>query len=341
MSFIHYFPRYSQKENMVTNNTLLLFSRLYNYSNIKFNRFINAVFEDKNIELDTSVRFSQQERGLGSVPDGIIQQESFKIIIETKLYGQENLEQISNHVLSFGNVDKKIFLWINTEPIDEIYRKKITRFLNKINEEKKIKINFASTTFKEICKYFNEAIFEYDIEMKELITDFEAFCNEEGLIDNSESKLRAVLAGNTYEQNMEYNIYYAPSERGYQKHRYLGLYKQKSIRGIGEVISSADINYNEETETLEIKKIQFGQITESQQEAVKKVILEARDKFGYELSEGHRFFFVEKFYETNFMKPDKGGLMGQRYFDLADIEGYVKEKSCYEISEWLKGKYWK
>ncbi len=35
MSNIHYFPRYSQKENMVTNNTLLLFSQLYNNSTVK------------------------------------------------------------------------------------------------------------------------------------------------------------------------------------------------------------------------------------------------------------------------------------------------------------------
>lgn len=217
MAIIHYFPRYSQKENMVTNNTLLLFSRLYNHSNDQFNRFINAVFEDKNIELDTSVHFSQQRKGNGSIPDGIIEQQSFKIIIETKLYGQKNLEQVSKHISSFDNEDKKIFLWINTEPIDEQYRKEIIDYLNEVNEKLPVKINFAATTFKDICSCFNEVILDYDIEMKELIRDFEAFCSEEGLIDNTETKMRAVLAGNTYEQNMEYNIYYAPSERGYQK----------------------------------------------------------------------------------------------------------------------------
>ncbi len=40
MSEIHYFQRYSQKENVITNNTLLLFSRLYNHSPQKFNLFL-------------------------------------------------------------------------------------------------------------------------------------------------------------------------------------------------------------------------------------------------------------------------------------------------------------
>ncbi len=340
MAIIHYFPRYSQKENMVTNNMLLLFSRLYNHNNDQFNQFINLILEDKNIELNTSIRFGQQERGQGSVPDAVIEQESFKVVIETKLYSQVNFEQVKKHVSSFANEDKKIFLWINTEPIDGNYRKQIINYLNKANEkDKNIKINFASTTFRDICRCFNEVILDYDNEMHELIRDFEGFCNEQGLINNADSKMRVVLAGNTFEQNMEHNIYYAPKERGYQKHRYLGIYKQKAVRGIGEVFASADISYNEETGELVVKETQTD-ITEDQKETIKKVIIEARARYGYDLAENHRFFFVEKFHETEFTKPSKGGLMGQRYFDLADIEGYSEDRKCDEIAKWLKGKSW-
>lgn len=340
MSIIHYFPRYSQKENMVTNNTLLLFKRLYNNSTDKFKSFINAILEDENIELDTTVRFTQQEKGIGSVPDGVIEQESFKIIIETKLYGQQNIEQVEKHFSLYGNQDKKIFLWINKDSIDEKYRKQIIDRLNLINEGKKVKVNFVPTTFKKICKCFYEVINEYDIEMKELIHDFEAFCFEMGLIDNAETKMRVVLAGTTYEQNMQYGIYYAPSDRGYQNYKYLGLYKNKAVRGIGEVISSADIFYNWDNGELNIKEIQFGAITPEKKEIAKKVIIQSKEKFGYILSEGHRFFFVNKFYETEYIKPTKGGLMGQKYFDLADIEGFKKEMNIEDIAELLRGKNW-
>lgn len=120
MSNIHYFPRYSQKENMVTNNTLLLFSRLYNNSPEKFARLINAILEESGIELDTMVRFKKQEKATGGrIPDGVIEQESFKVVIETKLYGQEHIEQIKGLWTAFKNEDKQIFLWVNNETIFE------------------------------------------------------------------------------------------------------------------------------------------------------------------------------------------------------------------------------
>ena len=36
MSEIHYFPRYSQPENVVTNNTLLLLLRLHQYKKLQY-----------------------------------------------------------------------------------------------------------------------------------------------------------------------------------------------------------------------------------------------------------------------------------------------------------------
>lgn len=340
MSTIHYFPRYSQKENMVTNNTLLLFSRLYNNSADKFKRFLNALFEYDNIEIDTTVQFRQQEKGPGSVPDGVIEQESFKIIIETKLYGQQDIYQVVNHWDSFGHENKKIFLWINKEPIEMKYKHQIINRLNAYNSGKTIPVFFASTTFKRICLLFNDTIQEYDIEMKELIQDYENFCLETGLIDNTDTKMRVILSGTTYNQNMKNNVYYAPSERGYQNYRYLGLYKDKAVRGIGEVISSADVRYSFDTDELIIEEVQMGTITDEQRIIIRNAIIEGTNEFGYSISKGHRFFFVKQFYETEFVKTSKGGLLGQKYFDLAEIDGFNKDMSTEQIAGLLRGKCW-
>lgn len=43
MSEIHYFPRYSMQENVVTNNSLLLLLRLYQYNRYKFEKFMEAL----------------------------------------------------------------------------------------------------------------------------------------------------------------------------------------------------------------------------------------------------------------------------------------------------------
>ncbi|KUO76474.1 MAG: hypothetical protein APF81_06485 [Desulfosporosinus sp. BRH_c37] len=241
---------------------------------------------------------------------------------------------------SFGNQDKKVFLWINKEPIEDKYRKQIVQKLNAIHESKGIKIDFASITFKEICRCFNDTLNDYDIEMKELMQDYESFCLETGLIDNADTKMRVVLSGTTYEQNVTNSLYYAPKDRGYQKHKYLGLYKGKAVRGLGEIISIADLSYDFSTNEINVEEQLLGTITETQKDKVKEVIKEAKQKFGYIISQGHRFFFVEKFLITEFIKPTKGGLFGQKYFDLCDIDGYKKEMDTQEIAKLLIGKKW-
>lgn len=59
MSQIHYFQRYESKENWATNSTLLLFSRLYNYSRVKFETVINEILNDSNISINIGVDFKQ------------------------------------------------------------------------------------------------------------------------------------------------------------------------------------------------------------------------------------------------------------------------------------------
>ena len=86
MTEIHYFPRYSQPENFVTNNTLLLLLRLNQYNRLKFQVFMGKLCEDQELQLSTSWLHFRQQRGTGrSVLDGFISQDSLKIAVETKL----------------------------------------------------------------------------------------------------------------------------------------------------------------------------------------------------------------------------------------------------------------
>ncbi len=342
MSTIHYFPRYSQKENMVTNNTLLLFSRLYNHSPDMFRLFINEMLEESEIELDTTVLFKQQEKTLsGTIPDGFIEQESFKVVIETKLYGQEPIKQLKGHLDAFDNEDKQIVLLINKEPISKEYYIKIMDAIEDYNNKNNLSIDFASTTFKKICRAFEGVKNEYDFEMTELVNDYEAFCNETGLIDNTDTKIRVVLTGKTFEQNKKYNIYYQKRDRGYQNSKYLGLYKKKAVRAVGEITSVIDADINSDTvKNLEVVQ---GTVTEEMKKNIAIVTIEAKDKYGYELNKNHRFFFVKEYHDTEYKKRSKGGLMGTRYIDLEDLEDEEessKEMSVSDIAELLKDKVW-
>lgn len=339
MSNVHYFPRYSQKENMITNNTLLLLSRLYKNSSDKFDSFLTNLCEEEDIQITTGMSFKQQERTGNAVPDGKIYQESFKLIAETKLYGQENIEQIKRHLQAFDNEDTSIFLFIDKEDISASFKKRIREEIDVFNKEKEKGIKFIATTFKKICSKFDGTLDDYDFEMKNLINDYREFCYESELINNFETKIRVVLCGKTFEQNLRTKIYYAPSNRSYKPAKFLGLYKNKCIRAIGEVKNIVDVtSVNGEISLIEPH---LGKYNKEMKEILIGVIDEAKEKFQYDLSNNHRFFFVNEFLETDYTKISKGGLMGTRYFDVSEIEGYIPGISNEEIANMLREHEWR
>jgi hypothetical protein len=302
---------------------------------------MNNMLEDSGVELDTTVLFKQQEKLKGgSIPDGLIEQESFKVVIETKLYGQEQIGQIIGHLDKFENEDKKIFLWINKNPIEKSYYKEIIRAINTHNKSNDSNVAFASTTFKEIVSAFGDILMEYDIEMHSLIDDFRNFCEESNLVDNAEHRIRVVLTGHTFSQNLKYKVYYNPSDRGYQNTKYLGLYKNKSIKAIGEITTIYDARFNDETMEAEIVEVIKGTMTESIVELTKNVYIEARDDYGYSLDDNRRFFLVDKYHRCEYKKESKGGIQGTRYIDLEDVEQYKKSMECKEVAKLLDGKFW-
>lgn len=342
MTEIHYFPRYSQKENMVTNNTLLLFNRLYQHHTHRFKQFINLILEDSDLELDTTVKFSQQVKVAGSIPDAVVEQESFKIVIETKLYGQQNLPQLMGHLTSFSDEDKQILLWINTDPISQTYRTEIIKEINIYNHKHGTTIQFAFTTFKEICKKFKEILNPYEVEMMELINDFESFCYDTNLIPHHESLIRSLPTNNTLERNFKYNLYYAPRIRNYRPHQYIGLYKEKAIRGIGKVSCIIDIKFNHDTQELDIINTLQGHLTPQQKQDIIDVIKEVLETEGKDLGIGdQRFFLVNQFIPCNFRKITRGGQQGTRYFDLTQfIETFTDEMLIEEIAQQLNQATW-
>mgnify|MGYP003552413717 FL=1 len=94
---VHYFQRYKGKENTVTNNVMLMLSRLYNYNSSFFYSMVSEWISNQNEEnigndIDLDINFELQPDSNGdTIPDAIIGQESFKIIVETYLITLMNL----------------------------------------------------------------------------------------------------------------------------------------------------------------------------------------------------------------------------------------------------------
>ena len=62
MSGIHHFQRYSSPENVATNNTLQLFSRIYGYSPLKAQELLNDLLQEDEI-VKIGLDIYQQKRG--------------------------------------------------------------------------------------------------------------------------------------------------------------------------------------------------------------------------------------------------------------------------------------
>ena len=334
---IHYFQRYHQKENVATANTMLLLSRLYSYSPNKFFRFLKSEFFMDSFEPE--IVFNLQEKSVDSIPDATITQEGFKIVVETKMTDWFYYSQLINHLESFRDEKKKLLITLSSELMEKTKLEDFNQQLKEYNKTQKYPVMHINTTFEIMANAIEEVIDDRDYEMKDILDDYRDYCYKDGLIPTSDSwkYLRMQLAGTTFDFNKENNVYYHDADRGYSPYVYLGLYKEKSLRLIGKVC--AIITAIEKDGEIEYES-ELGDITNQRKNTIVKAMEDALS-YGYDLKNyNHKYFFVDKFYETDFRKVSKGGSMGAKIFDLTEILKSDSLPEVDQIAEILKEKTW-
>lgn len=334
---IHYFQRYHEKENVATANTMLLLSRLYSYSADKFFRFLKSEYFADSFEPE--LVFTLQEKSVESIPDATITQEGFKIVVETKLTDWFYSDQLMRHLKSFGEEKNKIMITLSSELMAKDKLASFEKQLGDYNATQVRPVVHINTTFEAMANAIGEVIDDRDYEIQEVLDDYLNYCYTDGLIPISDSwrYLRMQLAGTTFSFNVSNNIYYDNAERGFRAHDYLGLYKQKSVRAIGKVCARITAI---ETEEGVVYNPEYGELTEERKQIITKAMSDG-DSNGYDIRTiEHRYFFVEKFYETDFRKITPGGSMGTRIFDLSQILGTDNIPEIEEVAEILKTKNW-
>lgn len=334
MSKIHYFQRYSQKENWVTNNTLLLLSRLYYYSRLKLEVVLNEILGHDQVSLNIGVNFTQQGKGNRSVADGVIAQESFQILIETKLYDNFSIDQLVRHLEGFDEkYETKILLALSKNEATIEIRKQVNDTIKSGNFEG---IKFATTSFEQLISSIGDSLDQHDAEMTEILEDYSSLCQEHGLIDQSQHTMLAVTVGQSLKENLEYNIYYDPVNRNHNLNfKYLGLYDKKRIKAVGEVKKTVYCDYVK-GELISSNGEQLD-LTQKESQALIDII-EKTDY--YNLSRGTKFMLVDEFYETNFIKTSHSSLRAKKYFFLKEIEGYQPNMDAVQIANLLNGQPW-
>lgn len=339
---ISQFQKYSQKENTVTNNVLLMLSRLNDIKTEYYKDLIRMITDVE--DYFPSPIFEQQIRIQGGIIDGYIEMRASKIVIETKLSSKELIEKLTKYAITFS-AHSQNFLWhISTEKYNPKEMKDIESKLSK--RYPKIAIHFSNLTFSDVVENL-EGIYElnkHDTTLKLLFEDFNDYCNEEGLISDSQLKLIFVPASYTLDWNLKHKIYFCPLNWHKQDFKYFGLYNNKSIRTLATVENCIAVNFDKTSSELKIQKHRSTmdkEITEEQKKRLRNGLIELGWK--EEDLEYLKYYLFDKndFYETDFCKRSKGGIRGARYMNLKDfLKDKQKKWSTEEIADFLKGKEW-
>ncbi len=308
-----YFQRYSSKENTVTNNTLQLFSRIYDYSPGAFADLLNEIAgtadDDRQIEVGPSI--IQQSGSGSSVPDANIHQQSFRLLLETKTEASISTDQLRRHTSAFRGETVRVLVLITKSLPNEQELKNLTQVVDKEDSS----IIFNVVDFRRLCDQV-EALFQpYEREIRVITDDYRSYCREVGVLDRSEEVMRIVPCGDSHELNEKYGIYYHPADRGYTPHAYVGVYVDKRVTSLWRIRSVLDVTLDARG-NLDKKRIE-GEDTSQYDQSIKSIVREARSRCGHEIAEGHRFFCGEPF-STDFKKTSKYGIQKNRYCNLKE-----------------------
>jgi hypothetical protein len=332
---IHYFQRYHSKENVATANAMLLLSRLYLYSPTKFYMVLSEILqENANVELTFKIQDKIKD---GNIPDATITQASFKIVVETKITSHFDRKQLEGHLESFNNETYQILLTLDPKPFSEKWEEDFHKELLEISKDGVHNIEHKHLTFEGLIKLVSEVLDQRDYEMNDIVEDFREFCSSSNLLSSSWKTMCVRTAGTTIDTNLKLNLYYDGADKGYTAFDYLGLYAKKTVMAVGKVtdIITAVFENGELIYTVE-----NGTLTQQMKKSIQTAIEDAKN-YSYRLSETpERYFFVNKFYQTEYKKTSPGSLMSKKYFDLCEILGVKKLPETVEIAELLKNKTW-
>ena len=168
MSKVSYFQRFSQRENHVTNNTLLVLRYLYQSSPLKLQQVLSSFLDD---ELEIGLSFEQQVRKSVSVPDAVIEQKPFRIVIETKLGNGLDHGQIRRHVTSMqadpiGSHFRSILIGLTPGAVTDAAEAELRDFAQQHG------VQFVAVTFEDLLVALREACAEHEVGLLAIIEDW-------------------------------------------------------------------------------------------------------------------------------------------------------------------------
>ena len=339
MANIHFFSRYSSQENFATNNTMLLLSRINLIDKLFFEQLLNALTDSSDLFIGPS--FSQQNgTGGKGIPDGIIEQQSFKLVLETKLF-DTNFWGKEDYVTHFNNEQVRVLLTLSRNGVNEKRRQEFIEKLNLYDADVKApgKTIYADLTFYSLIETIRKVIIEtntrHKLDLEEFIDDYEGYISDAGLLDDANVRMHVAAINSSESDNVDYKLYYNQTHRNERSHRFVGLYRNKEIKYIGEtkciVIPRQNAEGVVQFETLK------GVLTQEMKTRLQLFF----DEQGWGDKGEVKFHMFDELYETHFKKASSYGIMGPRHFYLKEhIDDFPTNFDAKWLAAKLDGLYW-
>lgn len=143
--------------------------------------------------------------------------------------------------------------------------------------------------------------------------------------------------GLSFDLTVKHKIYSDIVSRGHSHFDYLGIYRNKAVRFIGEVENIIVANYTDDKGL--IVKDQVNRITDYQKSRIIEAIKDSHHK-GWHIYKNNKFFLFKDLYETTYIKISPKGLFRVKYFDLEKILSNKELKDVETIADALKNRTW-
>lgn len=311
------FPPYKQPENLVTNAVLVLLSQVYRLAPELFAAVLTSLTET---ESQVGPQFNNQIRvpGGAGIPDALIHQPPFKLYVETKLNGYITEDQIRAHVTSIQQHEPLVpgtaLLGLTKDALDAEH----SRRLSVICESGGVR--FVQTTFAELADLIRNNSAEFRTQINNIVDEFHTFLIEADLVPVSENRLLVNPCGTSFEQNERWHIYHDQPGRSKSFCKYIGIYKDKSVRLIGRVRGVAVIEFEDDyIRVLENFKLPWepnSPVNITPEFKARMLGIADSSPFYSLRDEEVRFYLVDRLVPTDFRKVSPQGIMGHRYFTL-------------------------
>ncbi|MDL2259506.1 hypothetical protein LJB99_01320 [Deltaproteobacteria bacterium OttesenSCG-928-K17] len=349
MSKISMFAAYSQKENIVTNNTMLLLKTIYNDSVFVFDRLVARLVGLDSIGF--GIRFEQQSPFKTpdgtKISDGLIEQEPISIYVETKTtdwFYSVQIERYKNFMASSKpGAGRKILILLSNFETKERLQKDV---LNQLSSDPDDEVLIAAVGFDELLHSVKEEVKTDNDVIRTMIADFETYLTDEGLLPTWTNTMEIIPMGGSLEKNKKFVCYSCPNsgKRGYShaRSKYLGFYNQKKIDEIAEIDAVIDLK-SRERESWELKWNNSEQDEEALKDRAEAIIADSEyyANSDFEQGGGVLIFLLSNMQTSvNFQKISPGGIMGRQYMKFKDIKAMDDLLSKIKDETWRSNKDW-